>query len=468
MESVTISWNGNIFSGISTDTRTYTNEELFVAIAGENFDGLDHIEKILKKNVNTVKAIVFNNNEKNKKREGLLKNDYPQITFFPVKDSILFLQELAKNHLASWRKLSHTNSVIAITGSNGKTTTKEMLIHLFEAIYPEKVLATRGNLNNHLGVPMTLLRLTPEHQIAIIEMGSNHPGEIATLCEIAHPNSGIITNIGAAHLEFFKNEEGVFKEKSALYFSLFNEKDAKFFITSKDDKYLAKLSPFPGFFFFSESDENSDWKIKFITNNLATLENKKLAVKVKILNENITEKHNFKNLISAFILTYSYSPTSREKIVKACQTFSSPKNNRSMWITVNNNLKIFLDAYNANPSSMQASLISFCEKALHDKIALSDCACVLGDMNELGEKTEEFHMEIGKFLLKLGITNAFFIGKYANFYKKGSGLKGKAFEQKSDFIQGWELIKKSYRYILIKGSRSLQLESLVTDYTLDH
>ena len=151
-----------------------------------------------------------------------LKNK--KTTFVGVSDSLFSLQELAENHLLEWKRQSKTNRVIGITGSNGKTTHKEILFELAQSVLGENVLCTSGNFNNHIGVPLTLLRIENKHQVAIIEMGSNHPGEIETLCKIAHPDCGIITNIGDAHIEFFGNKENILKEKSSLYHWVKKEK----------------------------------------------------------------------------------------------------------------------------------------------------------------------------------------------------------------------------------------------------
>ncbi|HLE09704.1 MAG: hypothetical protein A2504_02150 [Bdellovibrionales bacterium RIFOXYD12_FULL_39_22] len=456
------------FSGISTDTRSCREEDLFVAIAGESFDGFDHLEKVLENASNRILLAVFQSSAKNTQRLLSFQAKYSHISFLEVTNSITFLQELAGHHRDDWMAHSAQNSIIGITGSNGKTTTKEMVAHFFEAIYPKKVLATRGNLNNHIGVPLTLLRLTSQHQIAIIEMGSNHPGEIEALCNIARPHSGIITNIGSAHLEFFKDEEGVFLEKSALYRAIWGRPDRKFFIIPLDDPYLSRLAPFPGAFFFAEkeasslSDTHSFWQLRFTASNSLVLINRTQNITININNDAVSEKHNLKNLAMALLLAYCYSPNALRELELAGNNFSPPKNNRSMWVTPDNSsVQIFLDAYNANPSSMRASLLYFCEHANANSIDLGECAFILGDMNELGDRCQEFHVEIGSLMAQQKITAAFFIGKYAKFYQQGFGNTGKVFEQKSAFLPLWMEIRKKYRYVFIKGSRSVQLESLV-------
>jgi UDP-N-acetylmuramoyl-tripeptide--D-alanyl-D-alanine ligase len=307
-------------------------------------------------------------------------------------------------------------------------------------------------LNNHIGVPLTIFRLGKKHKVAIIEMGMNHSGEIKVLCDIAKPQHGMITNIGAAHIEFLKTMENIFKEKGTLYDSVVkNSKGNGIFVVNGDDQYLRKLKKTPGLTTYGE--KNGDIKIAINEGEIVFNMNK---TSVLINNKNIFEHHNLKNLAGTAIFAMKLFPKKIKLIEAAASKYQQPSMNRSQW---ENN--IFLDAYNANPSSMRVSLDSFVTIMKNKDVSLDDCYFILGDMNELGEHAAPMHKEIAAHVKELGIKNVTFLGRYREFYKEGYPNPTSNYLTKEEFRDEWIKIRKSYKFIFIKASRSLQLESLM-------
>ena len=428
---------------ISTDSRKYQKGELFLALKGEHFDGFTYGEDILKKGC---QAVIFNKNSQNtlKKKELLKKYN---ICYIEVEDSTKYFQDIARLHIKDWKKQNSNAKIIGITGSNGKTTTKEMLYHLLNKMIPGKVHCSWGNYNNHIGVPITISGIEKKHDIAIIEMGTNHPGEIATLCKIASPDSGIITSIGKAHLEFFKSERNIFKEKRTLFDYVKKNNPQSPFVVDGDDPFLKDLPDTEGLVKYSQRTVSITSE-KVVINNKDTLNNKY-----------ITGKHNFKNLTSAFILSSLLYPKKKEALIKACTAFI-PQNNRSVWLEFQEG-RVFLDAYNANPSSMRAALYSFFDYCKENEINLDCCFFILGDMNELGEFASNLHQEIGSLLNQLGGVHVCFIGKYRDSYSKGYGKEHLQYASLEEFLLTWQKVKRKYQYFFIKASRSLELEMLL-------
>lgn len=439
---------------INTDSRKFNSGEVFVALKGENFDAFNFLGDIVQKNPSVV--VFDTNGERELYIEGLVLN-HPNICFIGVDDSLVFLQRLATEHVQRWRKSgTQKKRIIGITGSNGKTTHKEMVTGLLKAIEGKAVLATKGNLNNHIGVPLTVLNLTSEHNVGVIEMGMNHPGEIAFLCDIADPDCGLITSIGSAHIEFMGSVEAIFKEKSSLYHYVQKKTNGQGeFVVNADDEYLNKISSAPGVISFGEKGGHNLVSIQGSQISLV-LHNKKLL----ITNKNIQEHYNLKNLVCAFMLVSSLYPNQLDLLVQAAEQFSLPSNNRSQWID-DQGRKIFLDAYNANPSSMKTSLESFFTFLSENNVSANEALFVLGDMNELGDFAPKYHREIGEYLKQMGALHVVFIGRFHAFYKEGYGSEGIYFNKKDDFQSEWVEKRKNHRFIFIKASRSLQLESLI-------
>lgn len=431
---------------LQTDSRKLTSENFFICLKGENFDAFHYIESLVTRP--ELKVILFEEGADRKTLVQKLHQQRSDLAFICVADSLTALQELAKQRRHEWQ--ARGGKVFSLTGSNGKTTTKEMLAHFLKAIFNDRVLVTKGNLNNHIGVPLTLLELKDEHQVAVVEMGTNHPGEIEVLAKIADPDYGLITNIGAAHIEFLGGLEGVFTEKGALFRSIeANPSEQKLFIINNDDPFLHLLP-------------TDSWiKRASYVNNFKNYFEFKLEDEVLELKcPHVFERHNRMNMMLACSMVISVYPQHREKILKASETFELPKNNRSQVFHVDNCL-IYLDAYNANPSSMKASLASFAERCQQEAINFEAVTLVLGDMNEIGSESEHYHREVGTLATKLGFRHLVAIGRFAHYYRDSFGGETQTF---SNAAQAKEVIAaavKNGKGLFIKGSRSLQLESLL-------
>ena len=335
--------------GVVTDTRLSVKNCFYIALKGINFDGNNFAKEAIEKGA--FYALV-------NKKSIVKDND----RFIYVDDTLQTLQKLANYH----RNIIDTK-IIAITGSNGKTTTKELLSEILSKEF--KIFATKGNLNNHIGVPLSLLSINRECEYAIIELGANHLGEINHLCKIAKPDFGLITNFGYAHIEGFGSFDGVVKGKSELYNYLI-EKKGRLFI-NLDDAIQKKWLKYRPISTYGQTSK-ADFKIEEINNK-----GKGTTVKIEnlIIESQLFGDYNFSN-IGASVAISRFLRVSNQKIKKALELYK-PINKRSQVINKKNN-KILLDAYNANPSSMIASINSFLKNNPKNSIA------VLGDMLELG------------------------------------------------------------------------------------
>ncbi|RLD29661.1 MAG: UDP-N-acetylmuramoyl-tripeptide--D-alanyl-D-alanine ligase [Bacteroidetes bacterium] len=412
------------YSSVCTDTRTIKKNDIFFALKGELFNGNKFAKDALKKGAKY--AIVD-------AKEYAINSNY-----ILVDDVLKTLQQLAKYH----RKYLNIK-IIALTGSNGKTTTKELINSVLKKKY--NTVATKGNLNNHIGVPLTLLSMDATTEIGIVEMGANHLNEITFLCDIANPDYGYITNFGKAHLEGFGSIEGVIKGKSELYNHL-KQHNKLIYINAEDDLQLKQLKNYKNYYSFgSSSEENAT--IKFLeANPFVQVEYNNIKINSKLIG-----KYNFSN-ISVAIAIGNYFKVNDVNIKTAIEDYF-PKNNRSQIIKKGSN-NILLDAYNANPSSMKAALDSFFDITDKNKIA------ILGDMFELGQDAKKEHQYIAEYLLELNINKIYLVGQ--NFYtSKVSSTNIKQFKSFGDLK---EAIKKSdfkNSSFLIKGSRSMALERIV-------
>jgi len=406
--------------GICTDTRKLKHGEIFVALSGANFDGNVFARRALE--LGAVLAVVDNPDH--------AIND--NIVYVP--DCLSFLQELANFH-----RNTFDIPVIAITGSNGKTTTKELISYALSKKY--NVLHTKGNLNNHIGVPLTLLRFNKNHDIAVVEMGANHQKEIELLAKITNPTHGFITNIGFAHLEGFGGVEGVLKGKMELYHFL-NNHDRIIFYNSKDRRINALIENFEKTVPVSESIEpfeNSSESLSFSLENI-------------LYNTNLVGNYNIYNLRSAFTIA-QYFGVNKIDIIQSFNSYL-PNMNRSQ-LTDWNEHKLILDAYNANPSSVRSSIESF------DHLNHTHKVLVLGDMLELGDIGIEFHLDILKSIVSLDFALVICIGSQ---YKAASSTMNfpnhfKFCENKENAIEHLNGINEN-SLVLVKGSRGMQLELL--------
>jgi UDP-N-acetylmuramoyl-tripeptide--D-alanyl-D-alanine ligase len=345
--------------------------------------------------------------------------------------------------------------VFAISGSNGKTTHKEMLSFLLEAALGDRVVATEKNYNNHLGVPLTLLRITPQTEVCVLELGSNHPGEIKVLCDIARPHAGLVTNIGATHLEFFGTEERVFEEEGYLCSAVSQVTGGEgIFFLNLDDPFLIRLPRSKGTESFSRKP-GADYLIT------PTAEGVKVEgrASAELTNLALTGTHNKQNMAVAWMIARRLFPQHEETFTRAAEDFR-PTRNRSEWLELGGK-KIFLDAYNANPSSMQTALEGFFDWMAARGNRDNDATVVLGDMNELGDGAPDYHRQVGQFLRRWPAARVAFVGRYASFYQEGLG-GGEAFaDAQSLKNSAWSRLTEGRGHVFVKGSRSLQLESLV-------
>ncbi len=442
----------NLKYKICTDTRKYHHPSVFVAIPGAKVNPLDVIDSLLE---HKCPLVIYQADAENEAKAKTLATKYPSTQFVAVTDSIIFLQELSHHHIVEWKKLRKKNTIFAISGSNGKTTHKEMLSFILNAIKPKKIIATEKNNNNHLGVPLTLLQVSDETEMVILELGSNHPGEIKVLCDISVPNAGLTTNIGATHLEFFGSEEKVFDEEGYLYHAVKEVTQSEgFYLINKDDQFLKRFEKFKGAITYGEGPDVMA-RISYLENGAQISFN---GNTLNATNSNITGRHNKLNLITCVFIAHHFFPEYREQIIAAAADFR-PTKNRSEWIEFEGR-PVYLDAYNANPSSMRAALEGFKDSVIDQGLSLDEACVVLGDMNELGDSSPQYHQDLGAFIKNLGFKHVYFVGRFSDHYLKGfSQAAGRPSTSKFKSEYRDQVLKK-YRIHFIKGSRSLQLESL--------
>ena len=406
---------------VSTDTRKITSNCLFFALKGPNFNGNEFASEALEKGA----AYAVIDEEKYKASD----------RYVLVEDVLTTLQDLSRFH-----RRSSGAKIIALTGSNGKTTTKELMHAVLSKKY--KTIATEGNLNNHIGVPLTLLRLKPETEMAVVEMGANHLGEIAFLCDIAEPDFGYITNFGKAHLEGFGSVEGVIKGKSELYDYLL-EHNKYVFLNADDPIQKEKLGPYIKKFGFSQADHQY-FKIEFLGSDPFV----KLKLEDTEIQTQLIGKYNFLNCAAAALLG-KYFNVPIADIQSALERYL-PINNRSQVIK-KDGLTIILDAYNANPTSMKAALENLSGQSNTPRIA------ILGDMFELGDAAAREHQEVSEMVDAYGIDEAYLIG--VNF--NGVQTDHWQFESFEEFVEHLDRDPIKVGTVLIKGSRGMALERVM-------
>ena len=415
-------------SGVFTDSRNVRENGMFIALKGNNFNGNAFARSTIDSGAKY--AIVDEENYADDE------------TIFYVPNALVFLQKLANHH-----RKKFNIPIIGITGSNGKTTTKELIYQVLSSHF--NVLATKGNLNNHIGVPLTLLTVNSTHEIAIIEMGANKPYDISELCEIAEPTHGIITNIGAAHLEGFGSFEGVLKTKLELFQSVIKQNG--FLIVNADDEALMTNLP--------NNIEHGSYSIR---------EKSELQGEILQLNpylnfawwddleiRNVVQTHlfggyNLYNFLAAIRFGKLFDVP--ECKINASLEAYVPSNNRSQ-ITVTPNNKLLVDCYNANPSSMLSAVTSFIQTEAKQKIL------VLGDMLELGDVSIEKHQEI---LHYLNIENVDYITVGSLFFSLPNNRAKNKFIQVDELVNYIDQHPITNNFILLKGSRGIALEKLIS------
>lgn len=422
-------------TGVSTDTRTAADGQLFFALKGENFNGNMYAANALE--AGCIAAVVD-------EPDSIPAGDQRYIL---VPDALEALQSLARWHRRTW-----TCPVIGMTGSNGKTTTKELIKCVLETAHSH-VHATRGNLNNHIGVPLTILASRTQPDVAIIEMGANAQEEIALLARIAEPNIAVITNIGRAHLEGFGGEEGILKGKGELFDFIREEgPTSPVFVHAAHPKLMR----------ISEGLQRTLYGIEGHAPFVAEVQDEQVFTWVGPSGEahgpisvNIPGSHNRENILTAIAIGLYCGATEADASLAVSNY--TPTNNRSQWTHTEHN-RLLLDAYNANPSSMQAALASFQRLAL-EAAAASQAVCILGDMAELGAFTDSAHEEVLDLALELGL-DTYAVGSC--FQRAAKGRHGViTFPDTAHAAAHFAETPLKGKHVLLKGSRSIALEGLV-------
>ncbi|MGB0931792.1 MAG: UDP-N-acetylmuramoyl-tripeptide--D-alanyl-D-alanine ligase [Chitinophagales bacterium] len=413
---------------ICTDSRKAKPGDLFFALKGPNFDGNRYAEQALKQGA--AYAVIDGPDFQKDKR------------YLLVEDTLKSLQELATYHLKQVKPIC-----IAITGTNGKTTTKELVKAVLSSTY--RTQATKGNLNNHIGVPLTLLALEKDTQMSIVEMGANHQYEINELCRIALPNFGLITNIGKAHLEGFGSVEVITKTKGEL-FDFLDASGGHSFLNMNDFR-VAKI----GYFIQNASTYGKgQWyktDVKLVNSDpfLKVVWHPKLGNPIEIQTQLIGD-YNLDN-VTAAIAVGTFFRVSAEKIQEAIEAYE-PVNKRSQLIQRESNT-IILDAYNANPTSMEVAIQNF------DKMAGSEKVVILGDMLEMGKDSQKEHKQLLKLVGEMNFSTVVLIGQELI---KADGNHQFLHFQNAEKAKKW-FNKQAFEntLILLKGSRGIALETIL-------
>ena len=434
---------------VTTDTRTLKGGEMFFALKGENFDGNEYALKALE--LGARYAAVNSSAE-------VAKSDDPRLV--KVEDTLKTLQELARWHRSMIFVDGKHLPVIALTGTNGKTTTKELVRAVLSSRY--NVTATEGNLNNSIGVPLTLLKIKHDTQIAVVEMGASHPGDIKELVDIALPNYGLITNVGKAHLLGFGSFEGVKATKGELYDYLRRTADKAFI--NVDNPHLCQMASDRNMQHDAERTESlllpygleyQGGKVLPSSEDHPFL---RIELEGKVINTNLVGSYNADNVMAALAVGQQFG-VSLEEAVAAIEAYI-PSNNRSQMNRTERNTLI-VDAYNANPTSMAAALENFTTVAAQTKVAM------LGDMLELGEDSLAEHEEVIRSVLSRGFSMTYFVGNefisaLEAMKQSGVSLDSLMFFQTSDQLAEYlQQNPLSGATILVKGSRGTRMEKTI-------
>jgi UDP-N-acetylmuramoyl-tripeptide--D-alanyl-D-alanine ligase len=422
------------YQTVTTDSRQITEGCIFFALKGDNFDGNLFAEKALA--LGAMCAVIDNPSKKKDDRYVL------------VDDVLTTLHDLARHH-----RRQFDFPVIAITGSNGKTTTKELIAAVMSTRYNTHY--TKGNLNNHIGVPLTLLQLNADHEVAIIEMGANHQGEIDLLCEIAEPTHGLVTNMGKAHLDGFGGFEGVKKGKSEMYRWLAKHQGTIF--VNEDEPYLMDYIPAEArVVSYCRSNHPSLTTPQYEI----TLESAEVFLKVGFLNSkgqmlhaltNLVGEYNFANIATAVAIG-KYFKVPSIKVKEALENYV-PSMNRSQIVAYKEGVTLIMDAYNANPTSMRHALLNLAKMPQSHKIA------IIGDMRELGQESTKEHQGIFDLAQSLHFSTLVTVGEEFGQVYTDKAIHFNSNTEAREWFQHQLLEPDSC--ILIKGSRGMKLEMLV-------
>ena len=429
-----------LVSSFSIDSRTISNGDVYICIKGKNYDGHDFIRDCIKKSSCIITSKDIDNINLSEK------------SYIKISDTVKALQDISQ-----YVRNKSNAKFIAITGSNGKTTVKEMVAHILSDY---KISYTKGNLNNHIGVPLTLLSINQDEDFVIVEIGSNNLGEIEPLAKIVRPDVAAVTNIGYAHIEGFKNLNNTAKEKFSLFKHI--QKDG-YTVINNQDKFRNILKRGNKIYFgYSKNFYNKIKKIlrnilyetNFLTirkikKNVFTMEYKQTR---ESLNLNLNGDHNFMNAGCAISIAISLG-IKIEEIKKKLETFEAISSRLKLH-KLGNNINIIDDCYNANPSSFKAA-ISFLSTINQKKLVL------MGDMVELGKDADAFHLEIGKYAKIMGVSKFLSIGKYSKAASDVFGINGYHFKDAESLKSYLNNNLEPSTCILIKGSRSSRLEEYV-------
>lgn len=414
--------------GVTTDSRNVSADSLFVALKGENFDGNKFADQALEQGA----------------KYALVSSGTPSDRKFFVEDTLEALQTLAMYHRSRF-----DIPVIALTGTNGKTTTKELVTAVLSSTF--RVTATQGNLNNHIGVPLTLLRINSETQVAVVEMGANHPGEIALLANIALPNAGLVTNVGSAHLEGFGSFDGVKRAKGELYDYL--QRTADFVFYNADDTIITSMVE-------ARPDlKRIPYGVSYSGAEVIPAQSRNPYLRLKLNDSYILESHlvgnyNADNVMAALAVG-EYMKVTPEAARKAVESYI-PSNHRSQLYSTQDNMLI-LDTYNANPSSMKASLDNFRKSAFESK------GVILGDMRELGTESAAEHLKVLEFLRNSfgdSLSPVILVG--SEFSKYERDFSGFSFFTDVDVLITYlENNRIKGKTLLLKGSHGINLPKAI-------
>jgi UDP-N-acetylmuramoyl-tripeptide--D-alanyl-D-alanine ligase len=411
---------------VCTDSRNIIPDSIFFALKGENFDGNQFVKYSLDKGC----VFAISDSVENEGIDGCVI----------VENVLKTLQDLAEYH-----RMEFDIPVLAITGTNGKTTTKELVNAVLSKKY--KTVCTKGNLNNHIGTPLTLLNIDENTEIVIVEMGANHCGEIATLCEIAHPGLGLITNVGKAHLEGFGSEEGIRKTKGELYDYI--EKNRGVIFYNADDATLATMAEKTigtilakyGKTIMGATAGNDNFFLGFSTAE------PELSVKTCLVGE-----YNLNNALAA-IAAGKYFGVSVPDIVSALEEYK-PTANRSQLVRSSTNT-VIMDAYNANPSSMEVAIGNFARLEAKNKLL------ILGDMLELGDDSLAEHRQVTEIIKNHGLWKSGKVILIGHTFSRLGEDVAICFPDKSEAVKYLENHNVNSHLILLKGSRGIGLETLL-------
>jgi UDP-N-acetylmuramoyl-tripeptide--D-alanyl-D-alanine ligase len=435
-----------IFPGISTDSRTLRPGELFVALAGENFDGHQFVEEAASKGAGGVVVTLDN--------AGTLHTKGLRIPVIGVSDTLR-----AFGDLASYWRGRYSIPVVAITGSNGKTTTKEMVAAILGRSW--KVLKNHGTFNNLVGVPLTLLQLDNTHEAAVVEIGMNQPGEIERLTEIVQPNLGMITNIQSAHLEGMGGLDSIQRAKGALFAGM--EATGTIVVNRDDPRVSNEAAGFPGRQVrFSSKGNSAEVRLEQVlgVNGNGSSFLLRLAEETLEIHLPVIGLHHIKNAVAAAAVGWALNlPTST--IGAALDNFQ-PVDKRMEVVTLPGDIHLINDTYNANPGSMAAALETLMQVKQQGR-----AFAVLGDMLEMGKESSSLHRQVGRIAAKEGVDHLSAMGKQASHLLAGAAEEGMAREQLSEGGDHEEIATLIHGllvagdWVLVKGSRGMRMEKVV-------